>query len=122
MQDPDLSGCRVLLVEDEYIVAKSLTRLLSLFGAEVVGPAATPETALALLKASDELHFAVLDVNLRGTMTFEIADALTERGVPFAFTTGYGLPVIPERYRNAAVLQKPYDVDDICKALVPLRS
>lgn len=120
MNDPDLTERCILLVEDDHVIARSLARLLTLWGAIIAGPAATAEQALALLENTDRLDFAVVDINLRGAMAFAVADALIARGVPFAFTTGYDASAIPERYRHAAVLQKPYDPVDIWKALFRL--
>ena len=120
MEDPDLAGCHILLVEDEHMVAKSLARLLDLWGAKIVGPAATVASALALLRSTEKIDYGLLDVTLREGTVFQVADALIARGVPFAFTTGSSMSIIPESYRHAAVLQKPYDPIDIVKALQPI--
>jgi len=64
-EDPDLTGRHILLVEDEHMVAKSLTRLLDLWGAKIVGPAATVETAFALLRSTEQIDYGLLDVTLR---------------------------------------------------------
>jgi hypothetical protein len=74
-----------------------------------VGPVATVETALALLRSTYPIDFALVDINLRGVMAVDVADALMTRGTPFAFTTGYTTSIIPERYANVALLLKPYD-------------
>ena len=60
----------------------------------------------------------MLDINLQDDEVFPVADALVARGVPFAFTTGYEVRIVPERYRHAAVLHKPYDPPGILKALL----
>ena len=120
MEDPDLTGCHILLVEDEHMMAKSLARLLGLWGAKIVGPAPTVERALALLRSTEKIDYALLDVTLRGGTVFQIADALMARNVRFAFTTGSSTLIIPEGYRHAAVLQKPYDPVDLAKALQPI--
>jgi CheY-like chemotaxis protein len=120
MEDPDLTGRHILLVEDEHMVAKSLARLLDLWGAKIVGPAATVETAFALLRSTEQIDYGLLDVTLRAGTVFQVADALMARGVPFAFTTGSSTSIIPVGYRHAAVLQKPYDPGEIAKALQPI--
>jgi DNA-binding LytR/AlgR family response regulator len=113
MRDPNLTACRVLIVEDDYIVARSLLRLLKLWGAAIVGPAPTVKSALSLLQATPNIDFGFLDINLRGEKAFPVADALIGRGVPFAFTTGYSDSVVPEKYRSVAVFRKPYDPNEI---------
>jgi len=109
---------RILIIEDEHIVAEALSRALRLSGAEVVGMAATVDQALELL-ASKQFDGALLDINLRGVRAFAVADRLIDRGLPFVFTTGYSAPVIPKAYSHVAVLQKPFDPDEILAALFP---
>src|SRR4051794_18564375 len=93
---PDaLRGRRLLVVEDEYLIAASLARELEGRGAEVVGPAGSVRDALALVEAEgDRLDGAVLDINLRDERVYPVADALVARGVPFIFLTGYDARVI----------------------------
>jgi DNA-binding response OmpR family regulator len=122
MSDLDLTGHRILLVEDEYLIARSLGVLLGIWGATVLGPASTIERALGLLAKTDGIDFALVDINLRGVAAFPVADALLARGVPFAFTTGYGTSMIPEHYRDVAALQKPFDAAALAKALLILTS
>lgn len=114
---PKMSGKRVLLVEDEYLIAKSMARRLASAGIEVVGPVPTVAEALALLKA-EALDGAVLDINLRGEMVFPVADALTERGIPFVFATGYDGPEIPPRYAHVMRSEKPVNLDGLVEALL----
>jgi CheY-like chemotaxis protein len=118
MEDPDLTGRCILLVEDDHIVAKSLARLLDLWGAKIDGPAATVDRALALLRSTERIDYGLLDVILRESTVFQVADVLMARGVPFAFTTGSSTSIVPERYRDVPVLQKPYDPVEISKALL----
>lgn len=109
---------RILIIEDEHIVAQALGRALRGSGAEVVGMAATVDQALELL-ASTPVDGALLDINLRGVRAFAVADQLIDRGLPFVFTTGYSAPIIPAAYRHVAVLQKPFDPDEILATLFP---
>ena len=120
MSNLDLAGRHILLAEDDYLVAESLSALLQCLGVTILGPAATTDRALELLAQAERVDFAMVDINLRGAVGFAVADALCARGVRFAFTTGYGASAIPERYRHAAVLQKPFDEADIAKALLAL--
>src|SRR4051794_22900016 len=89
MTDCPLSGRRVLVVEDEMIVAWLLQDMLADLGCAVVGPAARVSQALAMIDA-EAIDAAVLDVNLNGQKSYPVADALAARGMPFVFSTGYG--------------------------------
>ena len=107
---------RVLIVEDEMLVAMNIEDMLLELGHEVAGLASRLSPALALA-ADAELDAAVLDVNLAGEQSFAIADLLDKRGIPFLFATGYGLGGIEERYRGRTVLQKPFRLADLGAAL-----
>jgi CheY-like chemotaxis protein len=120
MNDIDLTGNHILLVEDEYLIAESLRSLLEGWGATVIGPVATNESALALLAKTDRVDFGVVDVNLRGTRAFPVAEALLARSIPFVFATGYETSMIPERFPGVAILQKPFSDDQIAGVLLPL--
>lgn len=112
------AGKRVLVVEDEVIVAMQLEDLLLDMGCEVVGPACRYEDAIAMAEV-ETLDAAVLDVNLNGRSVSGVAERLTARGVPIVYATGYGragcvgLP-------DAPVLQKPYMPTDLATALSEL--
>lgn len=112
-----MSARRIIIIEDEHMLAKALSRALHDTGAEVVGMAASVEQALALVEANPDVDGALVDINLRGVRAYSVADALAGRGVPFVFTTGYSTPMIPERYRHVAVLQKPFGPNEIISAL-----
>jgi two-component sensor histidine kinase/DNA-binding response OmpR family regulator len=99
---------RMLIAEDEALVAIMMEDLAVELGWSVVGPFARVSDALAAAKA-DEIHAAILDVNLGGETVYPIADVLRARGVPFVFATGYGAESIDRRYACAPVLQKPID-------------
>src|SRR5471032_1103864 len=83
-----LSGRRILVVEDEVMVAWALEDMLTGLGCAVVGPAARVKQALAMISAG-AIDAAVLDVNLNGEKSYPVADALAVLGVPFVFSTGY---------------------------------
>jgi len=112
----NLSGRRILVVEDEMIVAWLLEDMLADLGCTVLGPAAGVPQALAILGAVP-LDAAVLDVNLGGQKSFPIADALAVRRVPFAFSTGYQKDSLPPGYRAAPLLHKPFDQAALAAAL-----
>lgn len=115
-------GCRILVVEDEYIMAADLKDELTDLGAEVLGPVPSLERAFELLDAhaaqEAEPHAAILDVNLGGEMSFPLADALRERGVPFLFATGYDNPSIPENYCGVPRCKKPFATKDCLQKLL----
>lgn len=103
-----LSGRRILLVEDEVMVAWALEDMLAALGCAVVGPAARVDQALALIDTI-EVDAAVLDINLNGEESYPVADALASRGVPFVFSTGYHKSEVRDAYRALPMLQKPYE-------------
>lgn len=110
-----LEGCRVLLVEDESLVAMLAEDMLLDFGCEVA-TAMRLEQALAHL-AADEFDLAVLDVNLGETRSYPVADLLSARGIPFLFATGYGLEGLENAYQAVPVVQKPYQQEQVRRAL-----
>ena len=113
-----LAGKRILVVEDDYFIAKSLVRDLRAIGAEVVGPAPSVTEALELVGAGP-LDGAVLDINLRGEMAYPVADALVERRVPFVLSTGYSADALPTRYASVPRCEKPIDAGSLAAALFP---
>jgi CheY-like chemotaxis protein len=110
---------RVLIVEDEYFIADDIAQVLEQAGAEVVGPALTRETALALL-TSERIDIAVLDIELHGELVFSVADFLRARAIPFIFATGYSQAFLPAQYRDIATWEKPFDVYALALALANL--
>ena len=101
------TGSTVLMVEDNVVLAMDMVESLTRLGAERVETAASVEEAMRHVRG-DSFDFAVLDMNLRGTVSFEIATALLERGVPFLFVTGYGSSVdVPDALSNITILTKP---------------
>jgi CheY-like chemotaxis protein len=101
------SDHRVLLVEDEMLVAWLLEDMLADLGYAIVGPASSVNQALAMIDA-EVIDAAVLDVNLNGQMSYPIADVLAARSVPFVFSTGYDKDTLLDGYRIFPVLQKPF--------------
>lgn len=113
----DLTGRRVLVVEDECFLAADLVEALEEEGVEVLGPAASVHAALDLLAGTGRLDGAVLDLDLRGGMVFHVADALLARGVPLVFTTGYDEGIVPPRYSGVACCVKPVEASRVVGAL-----
>lgn len=114
-----MSGRRVLVVEDEVMVSWILEDMLAELGCAVVGPAAWVSQALAIVD-SEGIDFAILDVNLNGQKSFPVADALLARGVPFMFSTGYSNDGVLGSYKVYPMLQKPYRQADLSAALESL--
>lgn len=114
-----ISGLRILLVEDEAMIAMLVEDMLIDSGATVVGPAGGVRAALDAI-STNELDGALLDVNLGGEQSFEVADALAARSIPFVFVTGYGGGAVRDRYPNAPTLQKPFVSSDLERALSAL--
>ena len=114
-----LDGKRILVVEDEPILAMSLEDMLIDLGCIVVGPALRLAEAHALA-ASEPLDAAVLDVNMGEGTSFDVAATLAERGVPLCFSTGYGQSGVDAAYASAPVLQKPYRAESLERALLAL--
>lgn len=102
-----MDGRTVLVVEDEYFVADDMRRVFEEGGARVIGPVGSVEDALAILSEAPQIDGAVLDINLRQTLVYPVADLLRQRGVPFVFATGYESTVIPERLRDVIHCEKP---------------
>lgn len=108
----------VLVVEDEPMVVMLLEDLLDAAGYRVLNAQCLGK-GLRMAK-SETLDAAILDVTLGRVNSFPIADALLSRDIPFLFASGYGRESIPERFRGADVLQKPYDMKGVKLALEKL--
>jgi CheY-like chemotaxis protein len=111
----DLQGLRVLVVEDEPVVAMYLEDLLEALGCETVGPASRLADGLVLAEAGG-FDVAILDINLGGERSTPIAESLRARGVPLAFASGYGRP--PEGFgEGVPMIEKPYREAQVAEAL-----
>lgn len=105
-QPVDLSGCAILIVEDEYHQAMDLRDEIERAGGRVIGPYPDSETGRSALR-SIVADCAVLDINLGAGPRFEMADALRAANVPFLFLTGYDATIIPARFAGIPRIQKP---------------
>ena len=114
---PVLAGRRILVVEDEMMIAMLVEDMLLELGCSVVGPVHALADALALARSEPGLDAALLDVNLAGQPVFPVADALREKGVPAIFSTGYGDAGLRDIDRGSPVLQKPFRAGDLARAL-----
>ncbi len=114
-------GLRVLVVEDEFLIAMETEQMLADLGCIVIGPVPTVARALALFDR-EKPDFAILDVNLGRERSTPVAEALRAGGVPFALATGYNGSQLPEKaFRNAPHLGKPLDRNLLVRALARVR-
>ncbi len=111
---------RILLVEDEPLIAMMLEDFLEVLEKTLAGTADTVAAALALIAAGG-IDAAILDVNLRGgEQSWPIADALAAQGIPFVFATGGTQDGLVEAHRDRPTLAKPFTMDGVAKALAAL--
>ena len=114
----NLSGAKVLVLEDETLVSMMVEDMLLDLGCEVVGPFAKLDQALAFVDSADgQIDAALLDVNLGGVRSFPMAEALAGKGVPFVFTTGYDESGLPDIWRGRPTLRKPFMMGEMADAL-----
>jgi len=116
MTQSHLAGCRVLVVEDELMIAMLVETALQDAHCTVVGPYGDLAGALAAAH-SETVDIAVLDINLAGEMVFPVAEALSGRGVPFLLLSGYGDAGVPSDRRHWPICSKPFNLDDLVAVL-----
>jgi two-component SAPR family response regulator len=112
MQNGDVAGCRVLVVEDETLIAVLIEDILAGMGCEIVGPIAKLETALQTAK-NGAFDIAILDVTIRGGKVYPVAEELIARGVPFILASGYGDWALPPPLREKRRLMKPFTAAEL---------
>ncbi len=110
---------RVLVLDDEPLIAMMVEDWLGELGHQTIGPANTLSAALTLLDEAI-VDCAILDVSIGGQMSYPVAAALTDRGVPFLFVTGHGERHIAPPYDRAPMLSKPFDFQKIAEAMEKL--
>jgi DNA-binding response OmpR family regulator len=113
-----LSGFKpkVLIVEDEPIIAMMLEEHLLDAGCEVAATAMSLEKGLALAQTTD-MDLAILDMSLGSQSSFAVADVLASRGIPFMFASGFGSSSLPEEHRGRTILNKPFHFPELVKGL-----
>ncbi len=111
---PPLQGLRVLVVEDETLVAMLLEDMLSDLGCELAGSISRVAQAVEFARdLQQSFDVAILDVNVAGEPITPVAEALADRGAPMIFATGYGASGVPEPFRGRPVLQKPFGMTEV---------
>ena len=117
--EPDLTGRRVLNVEDDFYLATDAARALRGAGADVTGACATEEDARAEL-AEQRPNAVAVDINLGPGPSFKLAEHLKDNGIPFVFTIGYDAEVIPVEFESVERLEKPLQLRQIVGAVAKL--
>ena len=113
---PELIGKRVLVVEDEVLVALLVEDMLADAGCTVIGPFGRVREALDAL-ATETVDLALLDVNIAGEKVFPVAHALADRNVPFLFVTGYGQAALPNNRPEWEAISKPFLPEQLAEHL-----
>ena len=122
MASSPLRDRRILVVEDEYLIAMSLQDALENAGSVVVGPVPSVDKAIQKIESEPDIDAAVLDVNLGGLLAYPVADMLIARKIPFVFTSGYEDNVLRSRYAQIKNCPKPYLFQAMEEALVEAMS
>ena len=114
----DLSGARVLVLEDEVLVSMMIEDMLEELGCVVVGPFARVADALARISTGEGgIDLAILDVNVAGTRSYPAAEALARTETPFVFSTGYDEGGMPAEWRGRPQLRKPFMLGELERVL-----
>ena len=106
----------VLLVEDEVMIRMMVADMLGELGYRVAAEAGDIDDAVRLVQTTD-FDIAILDVNVNGRVISPVAEAVTLRGLPFLFATGYGSAGLPEKFRDIPTLQKPFQMATLQRAI-----
>lgn len=114
-----LAGARILLAEDDYLLALDLHGELLARGAEVIGPVSDIDRAYELAR-SERIDAAAIDLNLHGEFAFHLVDELIRRDIPVVFTTGYNEEVVPYRLRHITRYTKPVPASEIAQGIADL--
>ena len=115
----ELSGRRILVIEDSPVVAPFTVDLLEELGCKAVGPAPNMAAARELIE-NETFDAALVDIHIRGERVFPLCEVLEAKGVPFVLTSGYADWNMPDKWEEQPRLQKPYTVDQVARALADL--
>ena len=114
-----MQGRRILVVEDDYMIAEEIADVLSDAGADVLGPVPSVDDALRLIAAESRIDGALLDGNVRQEAIWPVVDVLLARGVPLVLAAGYGPGAIPHAYAHLPCCEKPTSGRVLTRALAP---
>ena len=112
METSDVAGCRVLVVEDETLIALLIEDMLAAMDCEIVGPIGKLETAIQIAQEG-KFDIAILDVTIRGGKVYPVAEHLLAHGVPFVLASGYGDWALPPSLRDQRRLTKPFTAAEL---------
>ncbi len=112
------TGNRILLVEDEILVAMMMRDILGELGFSVIGPFSRLSEAM-VAAVHDEIDGGIVDVNLGGEFVYPVADVLVARNIPFVFVTGYGVESIDQRFGTVPIIKKPVQRQALQKIFIP---
>jgi CheY-like chemotaxis protein len=115
-----LNQTRVLIVEDESLLAMELEQVLQAEGYATIGPCNSLKLA-AEVSRKETIDLAVLDINLNGEMVYPLADKLSAQGIPFILMTGYDTSNLPERFQSASRVSKPFDPAALAEKIQRMR-
>ena len=115
-----LLGKRIMLLEDEAIIAFAVEDMLIELGCTIVGPALNLHEAMALATADPDIDAAILDVNINDGRSYSVAQALERRGVPFVFASGYDESGVAWDGEPVEIIPKPYRKDQIERAIIEM--
>ena len=113
-----LAGKRVLVVEDEAVIAFLIEDMLTELGCVVLGPAVRVSEAVGMVAGDRAIDLAILDVNVAGEAVDPVAKVLADRGLPFLFATGYGEAGVGPAFKGHTVVTKPYRRHDLHSAMM----
>lgn len=119
MPGPDLSGRRILVVEDDFLLSEDICEQIRIHNGEVLGPAATLEHGQTLLHRGPHPDGCILNIRLQNRMVYPLADDLFRMGIPFVFASGEHRDSIPAPYLHVPHFSKPIDMIDAAAALFP---
>ena len=122
MASSALRDRRILVVEDEYLIAATLSDQLEDAGSIVLGPVPSVDKAIKIINSESQIDAAVLDVNLGGVLAYAVADMLIAKKIPFVFTSGYEDNVLRSRYSQVKNCLRPYQFRAMEAALVEAMS
>ena len=112
------NSLRILVIEDSFMIVSTLELVFDSLGWTMVGPATRLPKALSLIK-TERFDAVLLDVNLDGEMSWDVAASLQARGIPFVLSTGYELgKLLPESLRGSRFIRKPYDLAELEKSIL----
>jgi FixJ family two-component response regulator len=113
------AGAKLMIVEDEFLIGEDLAHGPRKEGIDVLGPYNSIARAIEALSGNEPIGAAILDLNIRGRVAFDLAEKLNERNIPFIFYTGYDSVIIPEKFRQIGRVRKPAGWQEIKRALFP---